>query len=188
MAPMAAAVAATKNNKQKIRRHLDAVNVGVGFEFLIIEVAGAFGLFDWFVERKPNAAYRTNRRRVSNLFWKILHFEARTGRLLDQKEEVSAIDFALPARRVREVRPRESFRSWECDASSHRFRPDWCRRPINMRGAPLPTLISSVKRQAYTECGVAGRLACPERTRPCYPDVCAEREHGQAFSRVVRGY
>ena len=53
MAPMAAAVAATKNNKQKIRRHLDAVNVGVGFEFLIIEVAGAFGLFDWFVERKP---------------------------------------------------------------------------------------------------------------------------------------
>jgi hypothetical protein len=50
---MAAAVAATKNNKQKIRRHLDAVNVGVGFEFLIIEVTGAFGLFDWFVERKP---------------------------------------------------------------------------------------------------------------------------------------
>jgi hypothetical protein len=47
---------------------------------------------------------------MSNLFWKILHFEARTGRLLDQREEVSAIDFALPARRVREV-------LWECDAS-----------------------------------------------------------------------
>jgi hypothetical protein len=46
MAPMAAAVATTKNNKQKIRRHLDAVNVGVGFEFLIMEVAGVFGLFD----------------------------------------------------------------------------------------------------------------------------------------------
>src|SRR5207249_7819445 len=53
MAPMAAAVAATKNNKQKIRRHLGAVNVGVGFEFLIMEVAGVFGLFDWSVERKP---------------------------------------------------------------------------------------------------------------------------------------
>jgi hypothetical protein len=50
---MAAAVAATKNTKQKIRRHLDVVNVGVGFEFLIMEVAGAFGLFDWFLERKP---------------------------------------------------------------------------------------------------------------------------------------
>lgn len=53
MAPMAAAVAATKNNKQKIRRHLDAVTVGVGFEFVIMEVAGAFGLFDWSVERMP---------------------------------------------------------------------------------------------------------------------------------------
>src|SRR5437867_2349256 len=116
MAPMAAAVAATKNNKQKIRRHLDAVNVGVGFEFLIIEVAGAFGLFDWFVERKPNPACRTNRRPVSNLFWKILHFEARTGWLLNPREEVSSINFALPARRGRELRPRESVRSWECDA------------------------------------------------------------------------
>jgi hypothetical protein len=38
---MAARAAATRNNKQKIRRHLDAVNVGVGFEFLIIEVVGA---------------------------------------------------------------------------------------------------------------------------------------------------
>ncbi len=53
MAPMAAAVAATKNSEQKIRRHLDGVNVDVEFEFLIIEVAGAFGLFDWSVERKP---------------------------------------------------------------------------------------------------------------------------------------
>jgi len=50
-------VAATKNNKQKIRRHLDAVNVGVGFEFLIMEVTGAFGLFDWFVERKPKRRF-----------------------------------------------------------------------------------------------------------------------------------
>jgi hypothetical protein len=46
-------VAATKNNKQKIRRHFGAVNVGVGFEFVIMEVAGVFGLFDWPVERKP---------------------------------------------------------------------------------------------------------------------------------------
>ena len=53
MAPMAAAVAAAKNNKQKIRRHLGAVNVGLGFEFVIMEVAGAFGLIDWSVERKP---------------------------------------------------------------------------------------------------------------------------------------
>jgi hypothetical protein len=53
MAPIATAAAATKNNKQKIRRHLDAVNAGVGFEFVIMEVVGAFGLFDWLVERKP---------------------------------------------------------------------------------------------------------------------------------------
>jgi len=46
-------MAATKNNKQKIRRHFDAVNVGVGFEFVIMEVVGAFGLFDWSVEQKP---------------------------------------------------------------------------------------------------------------------------------------
>jgi hypothetical protein len=25
----------------------------VGFEFVIMEVVGAFGLFDWLVERKP---------------------------------------------------------------------------------------------------------------------------------------
>jgi hypothetical protein len=37
MAPMAAATAATKNNKQKTRRHLNGVNRDVGFEFLIIE-------------------------------------------------------------------------------------------------------------------------------------------------------
>jgi hypothetical protein len=41
--------------------------------------------------------------RMSNLFCKILHFEPRTRRRLDQREEVSAIDFALPARRVPEV-------------------------------------------------------------------------------------
>jgi hypothetical protein len=53
MAPMAAIAAAPKNSEQKIRRHFDAVNVGVGFEFMIMEVVGAFGLFDWPVERKP---------------------------------------------------------------------------------------------------------------------------------------
>src|ERR1700757_299485 len=47
IAPMAAAVAAPKNNKQKMRRHFDAVDLGVGFEFVIMEVTGAFGLFDW---------------------------------------------------------------------------------------------------------------------------------------------
>ena len=57
MAPTAAIAAAPKKSEQKIRRHLDAVNVGVGFEFLIIEVAGAFGLFDWFVERKPKRRF-----------------------------------------------------------------------------------------------------------------------------------
>ena len=40
---------------------------------------------------------------MSNLFWKILHFQARIRRLLAQREEVSAINFALPARRVRKV-------------------------------------------------------------------------------------
>ena len=40
---------------------------------------------------------------------------------------------APPAPRVREV-------LWECDASSHRFRPDWCGWPINMRGVQLPDL------------------------------------------------
>jgi hypothetical protein len=38
MAPMAAATAATRNNKQKTRRHFDGVNVGLGFGFVIIEL------------------------------------------------------------------------------------------------------------------------------------------------------
>jgi len=41
---MAGATAATKNNRQKTRRHLNGVNVDVGFGFVIIEIAGAFGL------------------------------------------------------------------------------------------------------------------------------------------------
>jgi hypothetical protein len=39
MAPMAAAAAARRNNEQKIRRHLDGVNVDVGFGFVIMELA-----------------------------------------------------------------------------------------------------------------------------------------------------
>ena len=74
MAPMAAAVAATKNNKQKIRRHFDGVKVGVGFEFLIMEVAGAFGLFDWFVERKPKPACRQTGDACQTFSRKGLHF------------------------------------------------------------------------------------------------------------------
>jgi hypothetical protein len=38
MAPMAVAMAATKNNRQKTRRHLNGVNVDVGFGFVIIEL------------------------------------------------------------------------------------------------------------------------------------------------------
>jgi hypothetical protein len=41
MAPMAARAAATRNNKQKIRRHGDGENVDAGFEFVIIGLAGA---------------------------------------------------------------------------------------------------------------------------------------------------
>jgi hypothetical protein len=37
MAPMAAATAAMKNNKQKTRRHLNGVNIDVGFGFVVIE-------------------------------------------------------------------------------------------------------------------------------------------------------
>jgi hypothetical protein len=37
MAPMAAATAATKNNKQKTRRNLNGVNMDVGFGFVVIE-------------------------------------------------------------------------------------------------------------------------------------------------------
>ncbi len=44
MAPVAAATAATKNNKQKTRRHLNGVNMDLGFGFVIIEIAGAVGL------------------------------------------------------------------------------------------------------------------------------------------------
>jgi hypothetical protein len=55
MAPMAAAVAAPKNNKQKIRRHFDAVNVGVGFEFVIMEVVGAF----WIIRLARGAEAKT---------------------------------------------------------------------------------------------------------------------------------
>jgi hypothetical protein len=40
MAPMAIAMAATKNNEQKTRRHLNGVNMDVGFGFVIIEIAG----------------------------------------------------------------------------------------------------------------------------------------------------
>jgi hypothetical protein len=36
MAPMPVAAAAARSNKQKIRRHLDGVNVDVGFGFVII--------------------------------------------------------------------------------------------------------------------------------------------------------
>ncbi len=39
---------------------------------------------------------------------------------MDRSECVDGISHCLPAC-VREVRPRESFRSWECEASSHRF-------------------------------------------------------------------
>jgi hypothetical protein len=35
---MATAAAAPRNNKQKTRRHLDGVNMGVGFGFVIIEL------------------------------------------------------------------------------------------------------------------------------------------------------
>jgi hypothetical protein len=35
---MAATRAATKNSEQKMRRHFDGVNVGVVFEFVIIEL------------------------------------------------------------------------------------------------------------------------------------------------------
>jgi hypothetical protein len=38
MAPTAVAAAATRNNKQKTRRHIDGVNVDVVFGFLIIEL------------------------------------------------------------------------------------------------------------------------------------------------------
>jgi hypothetical protein len=93
---MAAAVAATKNNKQKIRRHLDAVNVGVGFEFAIMEVVGAFGLFDWLVERKPEPPLVDKAQGYVKPFLKKLTSEAPNRRRLDQREEVSAIDFALP--------------------------------------------------------------------------------------------
>jgi hypothetical protein len=37
MAPMAAATAATKNNKHKTRRHLNGVNMDVEFGFVVIE-------------------------------------------------------------------------------------------------------------------------------------------------------
>ena len=38
MAAIATVAAAIKNNEQKMRRHGDGVNVGVGFEFVIIEL------------------------------------------------------------------------------------------------------------------------------------------------------
>jgi hypothetical protein len=38
MAPMAIAMAATKNNEQKTRRHLDGANMDVGFGFVIIDL------------------------------------------------------------------------------------------------------------------------------------------------------
>jgi hypothetical protein len=61
MAPMAAAAAATKNNEQKIHRHRDGVNVDGGFEFVIIEVAGGFGLVDRERTAKPRFLIKTRR-------------------------------------------------------------------------------------------------------------------------------
>jgi len=108
---------------------------------------------------------------MSNLFWKILHLKHEPGGCwTKEKRCLRLISHCLPAV-YGKCWTRERFRSWECDSSSHRFRPDWCRWPINMRGAPLPTLISSVKRQAYAECGVAGaspaRSAHAHVTRTC---------------------
>jgi hypothetical protein len=104
MAPMAAAVAATKNNKQKIRRHLDAVNVGVGFEFLIMEVAGAFGLFDWSVKRKPNPGCRQSGDVCQTFSGKFCILKHEPGGGWTKEKRCLRINFALPARRVREVR------------------------------------------------------------------------------------
>jgi hypothetical protein len=54
---MAAAAAATRNNEQKTCRHLDGVNVDVDFGFVIIELAGAFGLFCNDRKRTPERSF-----------------------------------------------------------------------------------------------------------------------------------
>ena len=51
MAPMAIAMAATKNNEQKTRRHLNGVNVDVGFGFVIIELPGSSDY--WLLQKPP---------------------------------------------------------------------------------------------------------------------------------------
>jgi len=51
MAPMAAATAATKNNKQKTRRHLNGVKMDVGFWFVIIEWTGRSDY--WLLPKPP---------------------------------------------------------------------------------------------------------------------------------------
>jgi hypothetical protein len=51
MAPMAAATAAITNKKQKTRRHLDGVNVDVGFGFVIIELPVRLNY--WLLAKPP---------------------------------------------------------------------------------------------------------------------------------------
>jgi hypothetical protein len=48
---MAAATAATKNNKQKTRRHLNGVKMDVGFGFVIIEWPGRLDY--WLLPKPP---------------------------------------------------------------------------------------------------------------------------------------
>ena len=77
MAPMAAAVAATKNSEQKIRRHRDGVNVDVGFGFVIIEFCRC--VLDWlevngrreitFLEQTARSCQSFSREFCKNL-WK----------------------------------------------------------------------------------------------------------------------
>jgi hypothetical protein len=98
MAPTAATTAATKNSEQKIRRHFDDVNVDVGFGFVIIELP--VRLVWLLVNGRRDHACSQSADVCQTISGKS-YFEARTRRLLDQREEVSAINFARSALGVR---------------------------------------------------------------------------------------
>ena len=103
MAPTAATTAATKNSEQKMRRHFEGVNVGVEFEFVVMEVVGAFGLFDWLVERKPKPPVRRQRASVCQTFSaKFYILKHEPGGCRTKKKRCLRL-IAPPANRVLEV-------------------------------------------------------------------------------------
>jgi hypothetical protein len=103
-----APTAATKNSEQKMRRHFDGVNVGVVFEFVIIELPVRLV---WLLVNGRRDHVCSQSADVCQTFSGkscILKHEP-CGCWTKEKKCLRLISHEV---------------LWECDASSHRFRPD----------------------------------------------------------------